>query len=45
MKNNLSYEDLCFLTALLRKIDEEEAITLMCILEQLFRAKEVDSGK
>lgn len=34
---SLSYEDICFLTILLRKIDEEEAITLMCIIEQVLR--------
>ena len=36
---NLSYEDICFLVVLMRKIEEEEAITLFCIIEQLLRVK------
>ncbi len=36
-ESKLSYEDICVLTAIIRKLENEDAIVLMCILEQLLR--------
>ncbi len=37
IQSKLSYEDLCAFTLILRKLDEEDAIMLICIFEQLLR--------
>ena len=35
--SKLEYDDICFIVTLLRKLDEQEAITLFCIFEQLLK--------
>ena len=37
METTLSYEDICVLVAILKKLETEEAVTLFCIIEQLIR--------
>lgn len=39
--SKLEYEDICFIVTLLRRLDEEEAITLFCIFEQLLRDEKI----
>lgn len=39
--SRLEYDDICFIVTLLRQLDEQQAITLFCIFEQLLRDEKI----